>query len=107
MSETPARISREDVVLEIKKAIVYVKDLDDDPASLPEDMPVFQSDDESAITLDLDSLDALELGILFEERYGLGIGSELELTERTTLADLADFVSDYLARTGATPIEAL
>lgn len=91
-------VTRTEVARDLKSAIVYVKDLDDLPDDLPEDVPIFKREEDGAPTLDLDSLDALELGILFEEKYGLGIGSELELTESTTLADVIEFVVAFLER---------
>lgn len=90
-------VSRKQVATEVKAAIVYVKDLDISPPEVPEDIPIFRRDDDDTRALDLDSLDALELGILFEEKYGMGIGSELELSRETTLADVISFLVNYLS----------
>lgn len=97
-----AQVSRGEIAAAVKEAIVYVKDLDVSPESIPEDVPIFRHDSDERETLDLDSLDALELGILFEEKYGLGVGSELEPTENTTLGEVIDFLVVYLAREAAT-----
>ena len=57
----------EDLMLEVKKEIIEVLNLEDmTPEDLEDDAPLFGADG-----LGLDSIDALELIVLLEKKYGI------------------------------------
>lgn len=57
----------EDLMLEVKKEIIDVLNLEDmTPEDLEDDAPLFGADG-----LGLDSIDALELIVLMEKKYGI------------------------------------
>ena len=67
-----------------------------DPSTLSGDTPLFQGG------LELDSLDALEIGILIEEDYGIVVGpSERDRSVFGTIRELAQFVQHNLQRDAA------
>ena len=67
-----------------------------DVSTLSSDTPLFQGG------LELDSLDALEIGILIEEDYGIVVGpSERDRSVFGTIRDLAQFVQHNLQRDAA------
>jgi acyl carrier protein len=67
-----------------------------DLSTLSSDTPLFQGG------LELDSLDALEIGILIEEDYGIVVGpSERDRSVFGTIRDLAQFVEHNLQRDAA------
>lgn len=81
--------SREQLIQELKELIVSSLNLDDiEPEEIEEDQPLFGAG------LDLDSIDALELVVSLEKRYGIKIGSSEEskqaLASVNALADLIE-----------------
>ena len=57
----------EDLILEVKKEIIEALNLEDmTPGDLEDDAPLFGADG-----LGLDSIDALELIVLLEKKYGI------------------------------------
>ncbi len=67
-----------------------------DPSTVSSDTPLFDGG------LELDSIDALEIGILIEEDYGIVVGpSERDRSVFGTLGSLAQFVRDNLQRDAA------
>jgi acyl carrier protein len=65
-------------------------------ASISSDTPLFKGG------LELDSLDALEIGILIEEDYGIVVGpSERDRSVFGSIGDLARFVQNNLQRDAA------
>jgi acyl carrier protein len=86
-------IMAEDLKLELKKLIVETLNLEDvDPLDIQDDEPIFGS------SLDLDSIDGLELVLQLEKTYGIKIGSSEE--SRNALQSinvLADFISQQRA----------
>jgi len=75
------------VVREVKQMLIESLDLEDiEPSDLADDEPLFESG------LDLDSIDALELVVGLEKKYGIKIGNSEEskraLRSIDTLADL-------------------
>lgn len=84
---SPSTPQRDQLVQELKELIVSALNLDDlSPADIEEDQPLFGAG------LDLDSIDALELVVSLEKRYGIKIGSSEEskdaLASVNALADL-------------------
>ena len=78
----------DDLKTELKQLIVETLNLEDvDPAEIKNDEPIFGS------SLDLDSIDGLELVLELEKTYGIKIGSSEE--SRNALQSinvLADFI---------------
>ena len=65
-------------------------------SNISSDTPLFKGG------LELDSLDALEIGILIEEDYGIVVGpSERDRSVFGTIGDLARFVQNNLQRDAA------
>lgn len=66
----------ENLVQELKELIVSALNLDDvEPSEIEDDQPLFGAG------LDLDSIDALELVVSLEKKYGIKIGSSEESKE--------------------------
>ena len=87
MSETSIPESRADLLAELKDLIVETLNLDDvEPSEISDSEPLFGAG------LELDSIDALELVVSLEKKYGIKIGSSEEskaaLESVSTLADL-------------------
>ncbi|MCD8481660.1 MAG: phosphopantetheine-binding protein [Verrucomicrobia bacterium] len=74
---------------ELKELIVETLNLEDiNPADIPDNEPLFGQG------LDLDSIDALELVLKLEKKYGIKIGSSEE--SRKALASV-DVLAQYIA----------
>ena len=79
----------EEFVLELKKQIIEVLNLEDlQPDDIDNDAPLFG---ETEIGLGLDSIDALELIVMMEKRYGIkvkdpSIGKEIFKSVNTMAA---------------------
>jgi acyl carrier protein len=87
--------SIETLSIEIKKLIIDALALEDvDVADIATDAPLFGAG------LELDSIDALELAIALEDRYGVTIGEDLEKNESlfASVASLAAFVAETRTR---------
>ena len=79
---------------ELKTLIVEALELEDvTPTEIETDALLFGGG------LELDSIDALEIAMVLEERYGVTIGDDPELNERIFMSvrTLADFVSESQA----------
>jgi acyl carrier protein len=62
---------------EVKKVIIEVLQLEDiEPADIDADAPLFGDG------LGLDSIDALELGVALQKRYGITLSADSEETRR-------------------------
>lgn len=79
---------------ELKELIVETLNLEDvDPASIPDNEPLFGQG------LDLDSIDALELVLKLEKNYGIKIGSSEESRKALASVDvLARYISEKTGR---------
>lgn len=76
---------------ELKKMIIEVLDLEDiTPADINTEEPLFVDG------LGLDSIDALELGVALQKRYGVKIDAENENTKSyfASVKNLAKFVNE-------------
>lgn len=76
---------------ELKEMIIEVLDLEDiSPADINAEEPLFVDG------LGLDSIDALELGVALQKRYGIKIDAENEQTKSyfASVKNLAKFVAD-------------
>lgn len=87
--------NRETLEAELKGLIVESLALEDiDPAEIESDAPLFVEG------LGLDSIDALELAMALEERFGVKIGEDPEINQRifASVASLASFVEENRVR---------
>ena len=70
-------ISTDALVLELKQLIIDTLDLEDiSPADIDENAPLFVEG------LGLDSIDALELGVALQKRYGVKLDAESDETRK-------------------------
>jgi acyl carrier protein len=87
--------NREALEEELKGVIVEALALEDiEPGEIETGAPLFVEG------LGLDSIDALELAMALEERYGVKIGEDPEVNQRifTSVASLASFVEENRVR---------
>ena len=80
---------------ELKTLIIETLNLEDvAPADIDTDAPLFNEG------LGLDSIDALELGVALNKRYGMTMSSESEETRQrfASVRHLADYVSAHRVR---------
>jgi acyl carrier protein len=87
--------NREDLEAELKGLIVEALALEDiAPAEIETGAPLFVEG------LGLDSIDALELAMALEERFGVKIGEDPEVNQRifASVASLAAFVEENRVR---------
>lgn len=80
----------ETLELEIKSLLIEALNLEDmTPADIDAEAPLFVEG------LGLDSIDALELGLALQKRYGLTLSADSEETRRhfRSIRALADFVA--------------
>lgn len=89
MTNSPESQDRAQLLADLKVLIVETLNLDDvQPSDIDDDEPLFESG------LDLDSIDALELVVSLEKKYGIKIGSSEESkTALSSVASLADLVA--------------
>lgn len=81
--------------LEIKELIINALALEDlSPAEIDSTDPLFETG------LGLDSIDALEIAVALETRYGIVVGDEAEANRErfASVRNLALFVADSLTR---------
>ena len=84
-------MTTQELCLEIKKMIVESLALEDiAPEEIESDAPLFVEG------LGLDSIDALELAMALEERYGVTVGEDPDENQRIffSVTSLADFVTE-------------
>ena len=79
----------DDLRVELKKLIIETLNLEDvDPEDIKDDEPIFGS------SLDLDSIDGLELVLQLEKNYGVKIGSSEESRKALqSINVLAEFIA--------------
>ena len=88
-------MSLESLEAELKALIIEALVLEDmAPADLPREEPLFGDG------VGLDSLDALEIALALEEKYGITVDDDDEATKRrfATIASLAEFVCEARSR---------
>lgn len=91
LADSPATRVHEDIELELKKLIVEALVLEDlSPESIDSMAPLFIDG------LGLDSLDALEISLVIEERYGVRLGEDADQNREIfeSVRSLANFVTD-------------
>jgi acyl carrier protein len=83
---------REGLILELKKLVIEALALEDlEPEDIATGDPLFVEG------LGLDSIDALEITMVLEERYGVQIGDDAEENRKiyASIASLAEFVETH------------
>lgn len=88
-------MTKEELQQEIKALIVSSLGLEDiTPDEIETDAPLFVDG------LDLDSIDALELGLAVKKKYGITMSAESEENKKhfASVAALADFIAAETAR---------
>jgi len=78
--------------LEVKELIIDVLQLEDvTPADIDNDAPLFVDG------LGLDSIDALELGVALQKKYGISLSADSEETRRhfTSVSALAALIESH------------
>ena len=85
----------DELILELKEEIIRVLNLEDiTPEDIDSTAPLF-----GAGGLGLDSIDALELIVLLEKRYGIRLASAAEgKTIFTSVENIAEYVSENRKR---------
>ena len=84
-----------DLNLELKRQIIETLDLEDvEPDDIVDDEPLFVDG------LGLDSIDALEIGLMLQVHYGIHLKSDSEETRRhfTSVDSLAELVRAHRAQ---------
>ena len=84
-----------DLNLELKRLIIETLDLEDvEPADIVDDEPLFVDG------LGLDSIDALEIGLMLQMHYGINLKSDSEETRQhfTSVNALAELVRSHRAQ---------
>lgn len=81
----------DDLILELKKEIIEVLNLEDmTPDDIDADAPLFGTG------LGLDSIDALELIVLMEKKYGIRLANAAEGKKIfTSVRNMADYVTKH------------
>jgi acyl carrier protein len=86
---------------EIKELIISALSLEDlRPEDIDTEAPLFVEG------LGLDSIDALELGVALQKRYGVSLSADAAQTRQhfSSVASLARFVASARGATAATPL---
>lgn len=84
-----------DLNLELKKKIIETLDLEDvEPADIDDDEPLFVDG------LGLDSIDALEIGLMLQVDYGINLKADSEETRRhfASINALSSLVESHRAQ---------
>ena len=84
-----------DLNLELKQQIIETLDLEDvEPADIVDDEPLFVDG------LGLDSIDALEIGLMLQVHYGINLKSDSDETRRhfTSVNALAELIRSHRAQ---------
>ncbi len=87
-----------DINLELKQMIIDRLDLEDiEPADIDDDEPLFVEG------LGLDSIDALEIGLMLQTSYGINLKSDSEETRQhfTSINALAELVLAHRQQQGS------
>ena len=78
----------EELILQLKKKIIYELNLEIEPEDIDENVPLFGEG------LGLDSIDALELIVPIEKSYGIRFKSPEEVKDAfNSIAVMADYIS--------------
>ena len=88
-------ITTDALVLELKQLIIDTLDLEDiSPADIDEEAPLFVEG------LGLDSIDALELGVALQKRYGVKLDAESSETRKyfASVRNLSALVAERRTR---------
>ncbi len=67
------------------------------PEEVPDDLPLFDVNEDGSENLGLDSLDALELAMAIEEKYEISVPQDIDFKQLVTLNDVVAYVHRGLA----------
>ena len=86
----------------VKEQVAFLKDHEIEPSEVGDDQPLFSDEENPAEnSLELDSLDAVELALAIEEEYNLGTPEEVDMKRFRTVDDIVEFVTELLAEKDA------
>jgi acyl carrier protein len=77
----------------VKEQISYLKNREIAPDDIPDDRPLAVEEEGHAVaSLELDSLDQVELALLIETEFNIGTPEDLDFQQFHTVNDIVDFV---------------
>lgn len=106
MATTPQIVDMESIKEGLKDLIVTRLKLEVPATGIRDDAPLFGDGGSAEGGLSLDSVEALEIVVGIEERWGVAIQDDSVASEFYSIDTLASLV-DRLLREGGTPAEAL
>lgn len=62
---------------------------------IDENSPIFEGDNEGKPSMNLDSIDSLELVVMIEKEWGLGEISGEDMKKMTTIKAIADYIKAH------------
>ena len=60
-----------------------------------ENSPIFEGDNDGKPSMNLDSIDSLELVVMIEKEWGLGEISGEDMKKMTTIKAIADYIKEH------------
>ena len=60
-----------------------------------ENSPIFEGDGEGKVSMNLDSIDSLELVVMIEKEWGLGEISGEDMKKMRTIKAIADYIKEH------------
>jgi acyl carrier protein len=93
MSVTDGRVSFDAAIETIRRAIVQVKDGEVSPESISAETRLFYEEGVEGVTLDIDSLDALDVITLVERELQVHLPDEIEFDALKTVGDIAKLLT--------------
>jgi acyl carrier protein len=83
----------EEVRAFVKEQISYLKDREIAPDDIPDDRPLAVDEEGGPVaSLQLDSLDQVELALLIETEFNIGTPEDIDFQQFETVNDIVDFV---------------
>ena len=83
----------------VKDQIALLKDFQGQAEEVGDARPLFSEDGEDAEdSLELDSLDAVELALALETEFNLGVPEDLDIKRFRTVDEIVEFVIDLLSQ---------
>ena len=94
--------SHDEIKAAVKEIIVSIKPIELQAEDIPDDAPLFSDGSGEPSSVDMDSLDMLDLAFAIGERFGLDqeqfdglAGGDADLTTLRTVNDIADFIATF------------
>jgi acyl carrier protein len=77
----------------VKEQISYLKNREIAPDEIPDDKPLATAEEGDPVaSLELDSLDQIELALAIETEFNLGTPEDIDFQQFQTVNDIVDFV---------------